>query len=51
MKYIVRDLTKEVEDKVFDTKKDAEWWVQHLWQWRPNSRPVIDIMLSQYETK
>ena len=41
-KYTVRDLTGKEPVRVCDTKQQAEAWVQHLWNWVPNARPVIE---------
>lgn len=41
-KWVVRDLTRAEPSVSCDTKEQAEAWVRHLWEWRPNARPVIE---------
>jgi len=39
----VIDLTGEVETKYFDDVTSGRKWIRHLFQWRTNSRCVIEI--------
>ena len=45
-KWVVRDLTRVEPSVSCDTKEQAEAWVRHLWEWRPNARPVIEQEIS-----
>ena len=45
-KWVVRDLTRAEPSVSCDTKEQAETWVRHLWEWRPNARPVIEQEIS-----
>jgi len=45
-KWVVRDLTRAEPSVSCDTKEQAEAWVRHLWEWRPNARPVIEPEIS-----
>ena len=40
--WLVRDVTGAEPSVSCKTKKQAEAWVAHLWQWRPASRPIIE---------
>ena len=40
-KFIVHDMTGSIPDQPCITRSQAEAWVQHLWEWQPNARPVI----------
>jgi len=49
-KWVVRDLTRAEPSVSCDTKEQAEAWVRHLWEWRPNARPVIEREISPNES-
>jgi hypothetical protein len=42
MKYRVRDLTGSATIKTFEKRKQAEQWYRHLFEFRPDSRCVIE---------
>jgi len=46
VKWVVRDLTCAEPSVSCDTKERAEAWVRHLWEWRPNARPIIEQEIS-----
>ena len=41
-RFVVRDLTGVEPSVSADTKSEAESWVRHLTEWKPNARPVIE---------
>lgn len=44
LKYVVCDLTGKLDSKPFTTMSGAEWWVEHLTIWNPDSRFIIEVI-------
>ena len=40
--FLVRDLTRTEPSVSWATREEARRWVAHLWEWKLNSRPVIE---------
>jgi len=40
--FLVHDPTGTVPDQLCSTIEQAEAWVRHITEWKPNARPIIE---------